>query len=109
MWLDEAGTRLALNHCAKTKWRSELGHRCTQEVIVLRHSAASTGVEQRKEQQYFCAQQKMSVALDVEQAFDVEQPKDAEQSKDVEQAQRGGTEERSAILFSVFLKKWVSL
>ena len=36
----------------------------------------------------------MGVALDVEQAFDVEQP------EDVEQAQRGGTEERSAILFS---------
>ena len=42
----------------------------------------------------------MGVALDVEQAFDVEQPKDVEQAKDVEHAQRGGTEERSAILFS---------
>ena len=38
----------------------------------------------------------MGVALDVEQAFDVEQP------EDVKQAQRGGTEERSAILFSAF-------
>ena len=42
----------------------------------------------------------MGVALDVEQAFDVEQLKDVEQSEDVKQAQRGGTEERSAILFS---------
>ena len=41
------------------------------------------------------------------QAFDVEQPKDAEQPKDVEQAQRGGTDERSAILFSAF-EKWMS-
>ena len=38
----------------------------------------------------------MGVALDVEQAFDVEQP------EDVEQAQRGGTEERSAILCCAF-------
>ena len=56
----------------------------------------------------------MGVALDVEQAFDMEQafdverPKDVEQPliwnrpKDVEQAQRGGTEERSAMLFSAF-------
>ena len=40
----------------------------------------------------------MEQALDVEQAFDVEQHKDVEQPKDVEQAQRGGTEERSAML-----------
>ena len=49
----------------------------------------------------------MEQALDVEQAFDVEQHKDVEQPKDVEQAQRGGTEERSAILFSA-LKKVVN-
>ena len=42
----------------------------------------------------------MSVALHVEEAFDVEQPQDVEQPKDVEQAQRDGTEERSAVLFS---------
>ena len=60
-------------------------------------------VEQRKYQQYFSVLPKnMGVALDVEQAFDVEQPKDVEQHKDVEQAQRCGTEERSAILFSAF-------
>ena len=45
----------------------------------------------------------MGVALDVEQAFDVEQP------KDVEQAQRGGTEERSAILFSALEKMGVAV
>ena len=56
----------------------------------------------------FSALKKIEVALDVEQAFDVEQPKgveqafDVEEPKDVEQAQRGGTEKRSAILFSVF-------
>ena len=34
--------------------------------------------------------------------------RDVEQPKEVEQAQRGGTEERSAILFSAKKKKWVS-
>ena len=40
----------------------------------------------------------------VEQVFDVEKLEDVEQPKDVEQAQRGGTEERSAILFSALEK-----
>ena len=59
---------------------------------------------------HISALEKMGVTLDVEQAFDVAQPKDLEQPKsleqpkDVEQAQRGGTGERSAILFSALKK-----
>ena len=41
-------------------------------------------------------------AQPVEQPQFVEQPQDVEQPKDVEQAQRDGTEERSAVLFSAF-------
>ena len=36
-------------------------------------------------------------------------PKEVEKPKDVEQAQRGGTEERSAILFSALEKMGVAL
>ena len=36
-------------------------------------------------------------------------PKDVKQPQDVEQAQRGGTEERSAVLFSALKKMGVAL